>query len=60
MKSLISSFISENFWVPQRESNPCFPIVGTVLPLDCRVSDGKLIEEQNFHIYSSLQNVYTY
>ena len=42
MKSLFSSFISENFWVLQRESNPCLPIAGTiVLPLDYRVSDGK-------------------
>ena len=42
MKSLFSSFISENFCAPQRESNPCLPIAGTVvLPLDYRVSDGK-------------------
>ena len=61
MKSLISSFISENFWAPQQESNPCLPIAGTVvLPLDYRVSDRKLIEEQTFHhIYPSLQNIYT-
>ena len=40
MKSLFSSFISENFWVPQQESNLCLPIVGmVVLPLDYRVSD---------------------
>ena len=35
-----SFFISENFRVLQRESNPCLPIAGTVvLPLDYRVSD---------------------
>ena len=39
MKSLFSSFISENFSVPQRESNLCLLITGTVvLPLDYRVS----------------------
>ena len=28
------AFISKNFWAPQRESNPCLPIAGTVvLPL---------------------------
>ena len=42
MKSLFSSFISENFWAPQQESNPCLLIAGTVvLPLDYRVSEGK-------------------
>ena len=49
MKSLFSSFISENFLVPQREANPCLPIAGTVvLPLDYTVSEG-------VYIYPSLQ-----
>ena len=25
------AFISENFWAPQRESNPCLPIAGTAI-----------------------------
>ena len=54
MKSLFTSFISDNFWAPQWESNPCLLIAGTVVLPEIKLENKLFIIN-----ISKLTNIYT-